>query len=109
MSPQSKRDPFGTSAVDPASGAFGPSPWGPSDPAEVGLRELTHHTGRVLSRVENGERLIVTRHACPIAVLISVAEAEHFLTVHAARMVRARIEGRRDYLDGWGVPLDELP
>jgi prevent-host-death family protein len=103
MWPQSRIDPSGT----PRSSGLLRFPDPPL--AEVGLRELTHHTARILARVERGERVVVTRYACPVAVLVSVAEAEHFFAVHSAEMVRARIEARREYLDDWAVPLDELP
>jgi prevent-host-death family protein len=103
MWPQLKSDPSGTRR------AAGPLRFPEAPLAEIGLRELTHHTARVLRRVEDGERIVLTRHACPIAVLVSVAEAENFFAVHSADMVRARIEGRAEYRDNWAVPLDELP
>ena len=103
MWPQRKSDPWRSPTSD------GPLRFPEAPLAEIGVRELNHRTTRVLRRVEEGERLIVTRHACPIAVLVSVSEAENFFAVHSAEMVRGRIEGRSEYRDGWAVPLAELP
>jgi prevent-host-death family protein len=40
--------------------------------AEVTIRELRHHGGDVVDRVERGERVTVTRDGRPVAVLSPV-------------------------------------
>ena len=114
MSSQPKSDPWGTGAASPdhEDHAFsdedhteaapitdreGRRGWAEPPLDEVGLRELARTTARILARVEHGERMVVTRQARPIALLISVDEARHFFAVHAAAMVQARIDARREY------------
>ena len=41
---------------------------------EVSLRELNRNTGRLIEVAEDGTRLILTRHATPVAVVLSVAD-----------------------------------
>lgn len=41
-----------------------------SHPDEVPIRELTHHTSRVIARVKAGETLTVTERGEPIAAVI---------------------------------------
>jgi prevent-host-death family protein len=40
------------------------------DEHTVGVRDLSHHTSQVLSRVKAGERLVVTDRGEPIAVVM---------------------------------------
>lgn len=41
-----------------------------SDEHTVGVRDLSHHTSQILSRVKAGERLVLTDRGEPIAVVI---------------------------------------
>jgi len=40
------------------------------DEHTVGVRDLSHHTSQVLSRVRAGERLVITDRGEPIAVVV---------------------------------------
>jgi prevent-host-death family protein len=42
---------------------------------EVTLRELNRHTSRVVTATCAGERMIITRHGMPVAVLMSTLDA----------------------------------
>ena len=66
----------------------------------VGVRELRQNLSKYLRRVERGERLEVTEHGRPVAVLAPLGEPEGPL----ARLVAAgRVTPPRTYL------LDLLP
>ena len=63
----------------------------------VGVRELRQNLSKYLRRVERGERLEVTEHGRPVAVLGPLGEAESPLArlVAAARVAQPR----RDLLE----------
>jgi prevent-host-death family protein len=63
----------------------------------VGIRELRQNLSKYIRRVERGERLEVTEHGRPVAVLVPLGEPEGPL----ARLVAAgRVAPpRRDLLD----------
>jgi prevent-host-death family protein len=42
----------------------------------VGVRDLSHRTSQILSRVKSGERLIVTDRGQPVAAVIPVRRSE---------------------------------
>ena len=67
---------------------------------QVGVRELRQNLSKYLRRVERGERLEVTEHGRPVAVLAPLAEAETPL----ARLVAS---GR--LLPPRGDLLEQLP
>lgn len=77
--------------------------------AEVGVRQLSRETTRVLDLVESGERLIVTRQHRPIALILSVDEAEEFFLAHAPELVRLRVDARTEWRSGTTVGLESLP
>jgi prevent-host-death family protein len=52
-----------------------PNSEGPVESSRIGLRELGQNVSRVLSRVKNGESLVVTEHGRPIAYVTPHVEA----------------------------------
>lgn len=42
---------------------------------EIPIRELTHHTSRVLARVKSGDTLTVTERGVPIATIVPLRPA----------------------------------
>jgi prevent-host-death family protein len=44
--------------------------------SSIGLRELSHHTSRIVNRVRQGEIIEVTDHGRPILRLVPVSEGE---------------------------------
>lgn len=48
----------------------------PSGEHTVGVRDLSHHTSQVLNRVKAGERLVVTDHGKPIALVVPLRHRE---------------------------------
>jgi prevent-host-death family protein len=59
---------------------------------EVGVRELARDVSRLIKAAEWGERLVVTRHGDPVAVILSVDEAVDFLVVHSEEFMRAKLD-----------------
>jgi prevent-host-death family protein len=59
---------------------------------EVGAYEAKTHLSRLLERVERGERITVTRHGRPVAMLVPVEERESAAEV--VRRVRDFRKGR---------------
>ena len=59
---------------------------------EVGMRALARDVSGLIRAVEGGERLVVTRHGDPVAVILSIDEAVEFLIVHSEEFVRARLD-----------------
>ncbi len=63
---------------------------------EIGAFEAKTHLSSLLDRVEKGERITITRHGVPTAVLVPVVEAEARLThneiVEGMRALRKRIK-----------------
>jgi prevent-host-death family protein len=50
------------------------------EPRQVGVRELRQNLSKYLRRVERGERLEVTEHGRPVAVLAPLPAADRALT-----------------------------
>ncbi|HYU61607.1 MAG TPA: type II toxin-antitoxin system prevent-host-death family antitoxin [Solirubrobacterales bacterium] len=75
---------------------------------EVGVRELSRNTTAVLARVEAGERVVVTRRQCPIAVVLSLAETQDYLLIHSPAVDRMRAEGRAEHRSGESCSLAQL-
>jgi prevent-host-death family protein len=63
--------------------------WG-RDLREVGVRELKFHAPAVIRRVEQGQRVVVTRHQKPAALLIPFSEAHEFVATYAEEFVEMR-------------------
>jgi prevent-host-death family protein len=66
---------------------------------EVSVRELSRETSAVLRRARDFERIIVTRHGHPVAVVLSVAACidlvvseEHPMSAHRVRRARLKRE-----------------
>jgi len=45
---------------------------------EIGVKEIRHHLGSLLDRVENGEEIMIIRRGKKIARLTSTAQTEQF-------------------------------
>jgi prevent-host-death family protein len=72
--------------------------------AEVGAYEAKTHLPKLLERVENGERIVITRHGRPVAELVPVARRDTAAIVKALadmRAIRARLARK-------GVRLDRV-
>ena len=67
----------------------------------IGVYEAKTHLAQLLERVENGERLTITRHGKPVAQLIPVTADRQ-----RARQAAARVVERRNHLGK--APLAEL-
>jgi prevent-host-death family protein len=71
---------------------------------EIGAYEAKTHLPRLIERVQNGERFVITKHGRPVAELIPVSNHDAGRVKRAiadARLVRAALERR-------GVRLKEL-
>lgn len=75
---------------------------------EVGIKELTNATSKVIRRAEAGERVLITKRGRPVAVLMSIPAAEQFVVAYAEEFVRARLAGREEQESGATVALDEM-
>jgi prevent-host-death family protein len=73
----------------------------PAGICEVSVRDLNRATSRVLAGVVDGERVIVTRHGRPIAVILSIEQAVDLFLTSSEEFVRMRLEAREE--------LDRLP
>jgi prevent-host-death family protein len=62
---------------------------------EVGVRELSRDTSGVLRDVRDHERIIVTRHGHPIAVVLSVAACIDLVVAEEVRLPRRREQRAR--------------
>jgi prevent-host-death family protein len=90
-------------------------PDGESDLREVGIKELTVHASAVIARVEQGQRVVVTRRRRPAALLIPFSDARDFVLAFADDFIEMRRLARDDRLldaantspDGWSVQLTE--
>lgn len=49
----------------------------------ISQRELRNDSGRVMDRVEHGEKLTITRHGVPVAELVPVASRRTFVPTAA--------------------------
>lgn len=67
---------------------------------EVGVADLKNGTSGVLRDVTHGERVIVTKHGRPIAVILGIEEAVDLMLAHAEEFVRMRIEAREELAAG---------
>jgi prevent-host-death family protein len=63
---------------------------------EIGAFEAKTHLSMLLDRVENGERITITRHGAPAAMLVPVAEARRKLShqeiVEGMRALRKKVK-----------------
>jgi prevent-host-death family protein len=63
---------------------------------EIGAFEAKTHLSSLLDRVEKGERITITRHGVPAAMLVPVAEAPRKLShqeiVEGMRALRKRVK-----------------
>jgi len=75
---------------------------------EIGVKELKNTASRVLEEVETGERVVVTKRGRPVAVIMSMEDAEDFVLAHAEEFAEMRLRGRREHAAGETIGLDEL-
>jgi prevent-host-death family protein len=75
---------------------------------EIGIKELKNTASRVIEEVESGERVVVTKRGRPIALILSMEDAEDFVLAYAHEYVEMRERGRREYAEGKSVSLDDL-
>jgi prevent-host-death family protein len=75
---------------------------------EIGIKELKDNASRVIGEVEAGQRVIVNKRGRPVAVIMSMEEAEDFVLANAEEYVRMRLDGRREHEAGETVHLDDL-
>jgi prevent-host-death family protein len=73
------------------------------DLREVGVRELKFHAPSVIRRVEQGQRVVVTRHRKPVALLIPFSEAHEFVATYAEEFVEMRMLAREEHATGGSV------
>jgi prevent-host-death family protein len=70
----------------------------------IGSYEAKTHLPRLLDEVEKGERITITKHGRPVAVLVPPAAA---MTVDVDELMRQMREFRRTHSLG-GIPIREL-
>jgi len=72
--------------------------------ADIGVYEAKTHLASLLTRVERGERFVITRHGKPIAQLVpaEIRDAE------AVRESLARLRSGREALARRGLRLEDL-
>lgn len=70
----------------------------------IGVYEAKTHLARLLERVRNGERFVITRHGKPVAQLTAIAERDE----EAVRETLARLRAGRMVLARRGVRLGDL-
>jgi prevent-host-death family protein len=63
---------------------------------EVKVRDLSRKTAEVLAAAASGERVIVTRHGEPIAVLIATEQAIDWFIASSEEFLRMRLEARTE-------------
>ncbi len=67
--------------------------------AEVGAYEAKTHLSRLLERVAKGERITITKHGVPVAMLVGIERARRQRSVSEA--IEELLEFRRNHkLDG---------
>ena len=78
--------------------AVGPMSHGSAEPriSEVGVRELSRATSRMVRLALRGERLIVTRNGQPVAVILGVDDAVEWLVASADEFERLRMAAREE-------------
>ncbi len=64
----------------------------------VGASEAKSHFARLLERVANGERIVITRHGTPVARLVPFAKPDSTRTRRVISRLKAARKGCR--LDG---------
>jgi prevent-host-death family protein len=77
----------------------------------VGARELKQHTGAVISRLQQGERLLLTHRGNPIAVIAPLDQAAvtDLLEREAARVETAGwLQASEGAFDFWDNPEDAV-
>ena len=68
---------------------------------QVGVRALKSEVSAVLDGVVHGERVIITRHGHPIAVILCIEQAADLLLTNSEEFVRMRLRAREE--------LDRMP
>ncbi len=58
---------------------------------KVGLKELNQQTSKIIARVRNGERLIVTDHGREVAMIVPVVAESTYQRMVSAGQVRPAI------------------
>ena len=76
--------------------------------AEIGNKEFKSTTSAVIDHVEGGTAYVITRRGRPVAVLLSVEEAEDLVLANAGEYVGVRREARAAYRKGRTVRLEDL-
>jgi prevent-host-death family protein len=71
----------------------------------VGVRELQRQAPRIVARVQQGERIVVTRRNIPVAVMIPMSQARDFALAHGEEFIAMRQEGRGELEVGGGEKL----
>ena len=71
---------------------------------EVGARELRHRTGHVVRSLQAGERVILTRHGEPQAVLLCIDDAIELLV--EGQLGPLAEEAERDFREGAAETLE---
>jgi prevent-host-death family protein len=80
----------------------------PTHIREVSVRQLTHQTSRVLGRVEECERVIVSRYGRPVAVLLGIDQAIDLLLANSEEFVRMRVAAREELAAGRTFSLERF-
>jgi prevent-host-death family protein len=71
---------------------------------DIGVYEAKTHLASLLSRVENGERFVITRHGIPVAQLTPVEGRK----AEAVRETLGRLKAGREALARRGLRLADL-
>jgi prevent-host-death family protein len=73
--------------------------------AEIGAYDAKTRLAELLSRVEKGERIVITRHGRPVAQLVPVEDAPH-MTVEEA--IAGIVAFRKGHTLGPGLTIKDL-
>jgi len=71
---------------------------------EVGAYEAKTHLSELLDRVSKGERIVITKHGTPVAVLAPISGRDTRPTAEVVSDIRRFREGNRL----GGIPLTEM-
>jgi len=71
---------------------------------EIGAYEAKTHLSELLDRVSKGERIVITKHGTPVAVLAPVSGRDARPTAEVVSDIRRFREGNRL----GGIPLTEM-
>lgn len=77
----------------------------------VGVRELAQRASAVVAEVEAGQRVVVTKHGRPIALILPIDEDEFYdyVLAHAPEYVRGMREAEAELARGQrGMLLDDV-